>query len=214
MTASTDKQEFHQWYLSILRYKFYGRRSYASTYGRLLAMKLLKEGWDDTDVLTWVPISRLRKFRRGYDQVELFARVVAEELGMELTPTLRKIQHTKPQSTMEGLAKLKPVNAGGVSTAGNSSGVNDGASFVLMMTPEKAKELGFVPYAKWVTGADMGVEPRYMGIGPAFSNMKALKMAGLTVNDMDVWECNEAFAAQNLCVIKETEAQSGVTFGR
>ena len=63
-------------------------------------MKLLKEGWDDTDVLTWAPISRLRKFRRGYDQVELFARVVAEELGMELTPTLRKIRHTKPQSTM------------------------------------------------------------------------------------------------------------------
>lgn len=86
--------------LSILRYKFYGRRSYASTYGRLLAMKLLKEGWDDTDVLTWAPISRLRKFRRGYDQVELFARVVAEELGVELTPTLRKIRHTKPQSTM------------------------------------------------------------------------------------------------------------------
>ena len=86
--------------LSILRYKFYGRRSYASTYGRLLAMKLLKEGWDDTDVLTWAPISRLRKFRRGYDQVELFAQVVAEELGMELTPTLRKIRHTKPQSTM------------------------------------------------------------------------------------------------------------------
>ena len=96
-----------------------------------------------------------------------------------------------------------------MSTAGNSSGVNDGASFVLMMTPEKAKELGFVPYAKWVMGADIGVEPRYMGIGPAFSNMKALKFAGLDVNDMDVWECNEAFAAQNLSVIKEIENQSG-----
>ena len=83
-----------------LWYKFYGKRSYASTYGRLLAMKLLKEGWDDTDVLTWAPISRQRKFRRGYDQVELFARVVAAELGLELTSTLRKIRHTKPQSTM------------------------------------------------------------------------------------------------------------------
>ena len=86
--------------LSILRYKFYGRRSYAGAYGRLLAMKLLKEGWDDTDVLTWAPISRRRKFRRGYDQVELFARVTAEELGLTLVPTLRKIRHTKPQSLM------------------------------------------------------------------------------------------------------------------
>ena len=85
---------------SILRYKFYGRRSYAHAYGRLLAMKLQKDGWDDTDLLSWIPISRQRKRRRGYDQVELFARVLAEELGMELTPTLRKIRHTKPQSTM------------------------------------------------------------------------------------------------------------------
>ena len=124
---------------------------------------------------------------------------------------VNKDEYPKPQSTMEGLSKLKPINMGGVSTAGNSSGVNDGASFVLMMSAEKAKELGFVPYAKWVTGADMGVEPRYMGIGPAFSNMKALKHIGLTVNDMDVWECNEAFAAQNLSVIKEIESQSGLT---
>ena len=122
-----------------------------------------------------------------------------------------KDEYPKPQSTMEGLGKLKPVNEGGVSTAGNSSGVNDGAGYVLMMTPEKAKEYGFVPYAKWVVGADIGVEPRYMGIGPAFSNLKALKMAGLSVNDMDVWECNEAFAAQNLSVIKEIEDQAGVT---
>lgn len=124
---------------------------------------------------------------------------------------INKDEYPKPQSTMEGLAKLKPIYEGGVSTAGNSSGVNDGASFVLMMSAEKAKELGYVPYAKWVCGADMGVEPRYMGIGPAFSNMKALKFAGLDVNDMDVWECNEAFAAQNLSVIKEIEAQAGKT---
>ena len=90
--------------LSILRYKFYGRRSYASAYGRLLAMKLLKDGWDDTDILTWAPISRQRKFRRGYDQVELLGKVLAQELGMELTPTLKKIRHTKPQSIMGSAA--------------------------------------------------------------------------------------------------------------
>ena len=85
---------------SILRYKFYGKRNYASAYGRILAMKLLKEGWEDTDVLTWAPISRQRKFRRGYDQVELMAKVAAEELGLELIPTLKKVRHTKPQSVM------------------------------------------------------------------------------------------------------------------
>lgn len=87
---------------SILRYKFYGRRSYASAYGRLLAMKLLKEGWDDTDILTWIPISRQRKRRRGYDQSELLAKALAEELDWKLTPTLRKIRNTRPQSTMGG----------------------------------------------------------------------------------------------------------------
>ncbi len=124
---------------------------------------------------------------------------------------INKDEYPKPFSTMEGLGKLKPVNPGGVSTAGNSSGVNDGAGFVLMMTPEKAKELGYEPYARWVWGADIGVAPSVMGIGPAFSNLKALKQAGLSIADMDVMECNEAFAAQNLAVIKEMESQSGVS---
>jgi len=92
---------------SILRYKFYGRRHYAGAYGRLLAMKLQKEGWDDTDILTWAPISRRRKFRRGYDQVELFGTALAQELGLSLVPTLRKIRHTKPQSTMGGAAQRR-----------------------------------------------------------------------------------------------------------
>ena len=85
---------------SILRYKFAGRRSYGSTYGRLLAMKLLRDGWDDVDVLTWIPIARQRKRTRGYDQVEVFAKVLAEELGKDLVPVLKKTRNTKPQSTM------------------------------------------------------------------------------------------------------------------
>lgn len=114
----------------------------------------------------------------------------------------------KPHSTMEGLSGLRAVG-GGVTTAGNASGINDGAAFVLMMTEEKAKELGYTPYARWVIGADIGVEPKVMGIGPAFSNAKALKLAGLRAADMDVWECNEAFAAQNLAVVKEIENLTG-----
>lgn len=122
-----------------------------------------------------------------------------------------KDEHLRPKTTMEDLAKLKAVlGPNGFTTAGNASGLNDGAAFVLMMSAEKAKELGYEPYAKWICGADYGVEPRYMGIGPAFSNLIAVKRAGLSLNDIDVFECNEAFAAQNLSVIKEMESQSGL----
>ena len=133
--------------------------------------------------------------------------------GTKKTPDIvvTKDEFPKPQSSMESLGKLRAVLPGGVTTAGNASGLNDGAAFVLMMSAEKAKELGYEPYAKWVMGADIGVEPRFMGIGPAFSNLKALKLAGLSAVDLDVWECNEAFAAQNLAVIKEIEAQTGMT---
>ena len=116
----------------------------------------------------------------------------------------------RPDTTTESLSKLKPVMGEDcVTTAGNASGRNDGSAFVLMMTAEKAKELGYEPYARWLCGADYGVEPKYMGIGPVYSNFLALKRAGLQINDIDVHECNEAFAAQNLSVIKEMENQSG-----
>ena len=94
---------------SILRYKFYGYRSYADSYGRLLAMKLQKEGWDDTDLLTWIPISPKRKRTRGYDQSQLLAAAVAKELDMEAVAVLRKIRNTKPQSTM-GSASHRRAN--------------------------------------------------------------------------------------------------------
>ena len=125
-------------------------------------------------------------------------------------------EHLRPSTTLEDLAKLRTVRGTetSVTTAGNASGLNDGAAFVLMMTAEKAKELGYEPYARWVVGADYGVEPRLMGIGPAYSNMMAIQRAGLTIDDIDVFECNEAFAAQNLGVIKEMEIQSGKTINQ
>ncbi|MBR1781603.1 MAG: acetyl-CoA C-acyltransferase, partial [Oscillospiraceae bacterium] len=95
-------------------------------------------------------------------------------------------------------------------TAGNASGRNDGAAFVLMMSADKARELGYEPIARWVMGADIGVPPSLMGIGPAHSNLLALKRAGLTIDQMDVMECNEAFAAQQLSVIREMEKRSGL----
>ena len=122
-----------------------------------------------------------------------------------------KDEHLRPTTNMEVLAKLRAVRGteNSVTTAGNASGLNDGAAFVMMMTAEKAKELGYEPFARWVAGADVGVEPRLMGIGPAYSNLLAIERAGLTVDDIDVFECNEAFAAQNLAVIKEMEIKSG-----
>lgn len=125
-----------------------------------------------------------------------------------------KDEHPRPDTALGGLAKLRSALPDGVTTAGNASGRNDGAAFVLMMSAEKAKVLGYTPYARWVAGADIGCKPSLMGIGPAYSNLKALKFAGLLLNEMDVVECNEAFAAQNLAVIKEMEKQTGSTIDR
>ena len=83
---------------SLLRYKFYNSRCFADGYGRLLAMKLLQTHPDGFDCLTWVPVSRLRKFRRGFDQVELLAKAVGRELGMTPVPLLKKVRHNRPQS--------------------------------------------------------------------------------------------------------------------
>lgn len=119
-------------------------------------------------------------------------------------------EHPRPETTLEGLAKLPPAFVkGGTVTAGNASGLNDGGAMVLMMTAEKAKELGYEPMARWVASADYGVDPKIMGIGPAYAIPIALKRAGLKLSDMDVMECNEAFAVQNLAVAKEIENQTG-----
>lgn len=125
-----------------------------------------------------------------------------------------KDEHLRPQTTMEELSRMRPVMEGGVTTAGNASGLNDGAAFILIMTKEKALELGYKPYAKWLGGKDVGVDPKVMGIGPAYSNLELLKKNKLKISDLDIIECNEAFAAQNLGVIKEMEIKSGEKIDR
>ena len=107
-------------------------------------------------------------------------------------------------STMETLGKLRPAfKKDGIVTAGNSSGINDGAACVIVMSEEKAKELGVKPMATWVAGALAGVEPRIMGIGPVAATRKAMEKAGMTIGDFDIIEANEAFAAQSVAVGKE-----------
>ena len=108
-------------------------------------------------------------------------------------------------ATAEALAKLKPAfkKDGGVVTAGNASGINDSGAAVVVMSAEKAEELGVKPLAKIVSYASAGVDPSIMGIGPVPATRKALEKAGLTIDDMDLYEANEAFAAQSVAVGKD-----------
>ena len=110
----------------------------------------------------------------------------------------------RPGTTAEVLAKLRPAfKKDGIVTAGNSSGINDGAAAVVVMSEEKAKELGVTPMATWVAGALAGVEPRIMGIGPVAATRKVMEKTGMKIEDFDVIEANEAFAAQSVAVQKE-----------
>jgi len=107
------------------------------------------------------------------------------------------------RQTAADIAKLKPINADGVTTAGNASGINDGAAALVVMSEKKAKELGVKPMAVWVAGALGGVDPAIMGVGPVVATKRVLAKTGLTIDDFDLYEANEAFAAQSVAVGKE-----------
>lgn len=111
----------------------------------------------------------------------------------------------RPGTTAEGIGKLRPAfkAEGGSVTAANSSTINDGAAAVVVMSEEKAKELGVTPMATYITGALAGVEPEIMGIGPVASTKKAMAKAGMKIEDFDLYEANEAFASQSLAVARE-----------
>ena len=111
-------------------------------------------------------------------------------------------------TTLESLAGLLPVfKKDGTITAGNASGLNDGACALLVTSAQKAEALGLQPLSRIVASVVVGVDPRYMGIGPAFAIPEVFKRSGLSIKEMDVIECNEAFACQNLAVIKELKNQ-------
>jgi len=115
-----------------------------------------------------------------------------------------KDEQVRPDTSLEKLAKLKPVfKPNGTVTAGNSSGINDGASLVLIMSEEKAYELGYKPILKIISWATEGVNPNIMGIGPVPATNKLLKKVGLKLDNIDLIEINEAFAAQVLACLKE-----------
>ena len=137
--------------------------------------------------------------------------VEVTELGADEKPvkknfTVKRDEGPRADTTMDALAKLKPAfKEGGTVTAGNSSQMSDGASVVMVMSAERAAQLGLKPLARFVSFAVGGVPPELMGVGPITAIPKALKIAGLSLNDIDLIELNEAFAAQGLAVIRTLE---------
>jgi 3-oxoadipyl-CoA thiolase len=119
--------------------------------------------------------------------------------------TVDRDEHPRPDTTLEKLAKLRPIFDGGTITAGNASGINDGASAVLLMSADKARELGVKPMARFVASAAAGLDPSIMGLGPIEATRKALKRAGWSIGDIDLVELNEAFASQSLECMKQLE---------
>ena len=115
-------------------------------------------------------------------------------------------EHPRPGTTAESLARLKPAfRDGGSVTAGNSSGINDAGAALVVMTSARAQELGVTPQLEWVADAVAGIAPEIMGVAPIFAVQNLLKKAGMTINDIDLMELNEAFAAQAVAVIRELE---------
>jgi acetyl-CoA C-acetyltransferase len=115
-------------------------------------------------------------------------------------------EHPRPGTTVESLGRLKPAfREGGSVTAGNSSGINDAGAAVVVMTRAKAVELGVTPQLEWVADAVAGIAPEIMGVAPIFAVQNLLKKVGMTINDIDLMELNEAFAAQAVAVIRELE---------
>jgi acetyl-CoA acyltransferase len=155
------------------------------------ALKAQAEGKFDKQI---VPITVEQTFINENGKKETKSYVVNKDEG------------PRAGTSKEALAALRPVfEAGGSVTAGNSSQMSDGAAFVLVMSEEMVKELNLEPIARLVNFASAGVEPRIMGIGPVKAIPKVLKQAGLSINDIDLIELNEAFASQSLAVTRELD---------
>jgi len=143
----------------------------------------------------------IKAIEAGYFKEEIVPVTIPQRKGDPIV--FDRDEHPRA-TTLEKLAALKPVfKKGGTVTAGSASGMNDGGVAVLLMSREKCEALKRKPLGRFVACALAGVEPKYMGIGPAYAVPKALERAGLKLADMDIVECNEAFASQTLAVMKE-----------
>ncbi|MEN2434718.1 acetyl-CoA C-acyltransferase [Weeksellaceae bacterium A-14] len=161
------------------------------------ALKAIAEG-KFIDQIVPIPVE--------YNFVDENQKLVSKKFDFAIDEGPRK------DTSLEGLAKLRPVfSQSGSVTAGNSSQMSDGAAFVIVMSEEMVKELGLEPEARLVSYAVAGLEPRIMGMGPVYAIPKALKQAGLSLNDIDLIELNEAFASQSVAVMNELNINPEIT---
>ncbi len=183
----------------------------------------LKDTYIDDDMMgTAENLARLYGVTRlDADEFALSSQMKAKDarekgrMAREITPVVLKgrrgdvvvseDEHPRPETTMETLSRLHAVKPGGVQTAGNSSGIVDGGAALIMATEKKARELGIEPLGEILSWGTAGVDPHYMGIGPVPASRIALARAGMTLNDLDFIEINEAFAGQYLAVERELE---------
>ncbi|WP_322969021.1 acetyl-CoA C-acyltransferase [Faecalibacter sp. LW9] len=155
------------------------------------ALKALAEGKFDAQI---VPVEVEYNFLDANEKIQTKKTIFKQDEG------------PRADTSLEGLAKLRPVFAnGGSVTAGNSSQMSDGAAFVMVMSEDMVKELGLEPVARLVSYATVGLAPRIMGMGPLYAIPKALEQAGLQLQDIDLFELNEAFASQSVAIMRELE---------
>jgi acetyl-CoA C-acetyltransferase len=158
-------------------------------------------GREDSDRFAAASQAKYAKAKAaGFYADELMSVALPGKKGATLT--IAEDEHPRPNTTMDGLAALKPLNPEGVVTAGNASGINDGAAALIVGNRAVGEKAGKQPRARIVSAAIAGVPPRVMGLGPVPASQKALERAGLTLKDMDVIEVNEAFASQVLGCLK------------
>jgi 3-oxoadipyl-CoA thiolase len=159
---------------------------------------------DDQDAFAWRSQQRTGAAQaRGFFQAELTPVTVPGKAGSTIVD---RDEHPRPETTLEALAKLRPiVREGGSVTAGNASGVNDGAATLIIASEGAAKRHGLIPRARILGYATAGVPPRVMGVGPVPATRKLMAKVGLSIEDFDVIELNEAFAAQALAVLRQLD---------
>jgi acetyl-CoA C-acetyltransferase len=153
-----------------------------------------------------------RAVQNGYFKSQILPVEVRVKSG---TIPFETDEHLRPDASLEGMAKLKPVfDKNGTVTAGNASGVNDAAAAVVLMERSAAEQRGLKPLGRLVAYTHAGVEPKYMGVGPTPAVKKVLEKTGLKIENLDVIELNEAFAAQALAVMRDLELPADKTVSR
>jgi acetyl-CoA acetyltransferase family protein len=182
--------------------KLYGTEGMGQTAENLVAMYGISRE-DQDQFAYWSQMKATEAQKNGRLGEEIVAVHIPQRKKDDLI--FDKDEFIKPTTTLEILQKLRPAfkAEGGSVTAGNASGLNDGAAAMLIASGEAANRHNLKPIARIVSSAVAGVEPRIMGIGPVYASEKALKRAGLTMNDMDIIELNEAFAAQALACTRK-----------